>query len=616
MERDGPLTGAVSRNSSGTAPRFVPVAGRGYHDGMRAIATTLLLVALLPAALPAQRAACTGTLAGLDDRPIAGAEVTFVQEESQTLGAEPDRVAAVTDADGAFTAELLHGSPYVVWAIGPAGDGGERWLTGVTMDAAAGKAIELLADRRAAPAEVELTGVSAWSAHLPTALRVLVDGRYPLAADHPLAGDCTLPLGPWPGHEVLLALVDDKRQPIARSDRVWERDARVAFPAPRELRVEVVDVDDRPVAGARIAVGELPWALASSSCDPLPGWQWQSFRQSERTDAHGRATVRVPAVYDLRLVASDPGHAPSVSGFVSARAFADFERHRDDEAPLRFVLRPTEPARLRLAGFDAGPPPRVLFWPFFRIGRSGFDYLHVPARIEDSVAGGLLPAVSPGARFFVRLPPTAAAAPPRICSAADVSPERRTELDARRLVPRTVRIVDRGGAPVPFAHVAVASLPAEGCVLHDRCCADARGRVHLLLGRTEWRILATDGARFGAVRIDAADAGADADAGPGVRLVLAPRPVAHVRVLDVRGAPIAGARVEDVSSIASYRKGELWRGECARAAILSARSDREGLLRLPVGPRGFGHVIVRHGDRRSGPMSVDSTVGVTIAELR
>src|SRR5262245_47435468 len=94
-----------------------------------------LTAGMLTAALGAQRASCSGTLRVAAGAPVAGALVTCVQELSQVFGVDPDRVEAKTDDAGRYSAGLLRGSPYAVWAFrgSPAGD--ERAVTSVSMAA-------------------------------------------------------------------------------------------------------------------------------------------------------------------------------------------------------------------------------------------------------------------------------------------------------------------------------------------------------------------------------------------------------------------------------------------------------------------------------------------------
>ena len=157
-------------------------------------ALSLSAVAICCVQARAQRAACRGALRDPSGTAIAGAAVTFCQDPSQTFGLAVDRVEITTDAEGAFAAELLAGSPYVGWAIGPVDVHGERWITSVCNLPCAGRQVDLVAVRRARPHRVTLRGVTPWRDHVPPALRLLVDGRHPLTFDRPLSGDGTFEL--------------------------------------------------------------------------------------------------------------------------------------------------------------------------------------------------------------------------------------------------------------------------------------------------------------------------------------------------------------------------------------------------------------------------------------
>ncbi|MCA8953731.1 MAG: carboxypeptidase regulatory-like domain-containing protein, partial [Planctomycetes bacterium] len=280
---------------------------------------TALAAWFLLATLAAQRAPCTGTFTDPTGAPLAAATVTFVQEISQTLGLEGDRVAVETNERGEFTAELLRGSPYAVWAIGPADEHGARWLTGLSLDGAGGKRLALTAERRAAPGRVVLQGVSVWKAHCPPALRVLVGGYYALGHDLPLAGDGPVTFGPVPDRAAVLALVDDKRAVRCYSGMVDDgsetaSEPTVAFDPPHSIECEVKTSDGEPVADVVIsAVVHRPqWWVPEPG--PLPCAIRDLPTPLARTDANGRATVQVrwaDAVIHrgVTLIATHPGSA-------------------------------------------------------------------------------------------------------------------------------------------------------------------------------------------------------------------------------------------------------------------------------------------------------------------
>ena len=94
----------------------------GYHIDMRLI----FAVWLFSSVVLGQRATCTGTLHDPQGQPISDATVTFCQDPSQALGGEADRVEVETTSKGAFSAGLLPGSAYAVWAVGPADEDGKR----------------------------------------------------------------------------------------------------------------------------------------------------------------------------------------------------------------------------------------------------------------------------------------------------------------------------------------------------------------------------------------------------------------------------------------------------------------------------------------------------------
>ncbi|MCB9887562.1 MAG: hypothetical protein H6838_18875 [Planctomycetes bacterium] len=300
----------------------------------------------------AQRAACTGTLLEPDGTPVGAARVTFVQEVSQALGGTPDRIEVRSDEHGAFAAELLLGSPYVVWAIGPRDANGAHLVTTATMQAVAGKRIELRANRRAAPRAIAVRGAAPWVVDAPPALRALVGGQYACGEDVVLPGDGVVKLGPLPDEPIELALVDGDGQILDFAMLVEGTPASVTFLPTQQFECLVVDQDGVPIAGAAI------WTPAESrnwsrGCDPLPRGSVCGWRRAGVTDAQGQATIRLPWAEEknaraFRLLASREGYAADTGGVLMGSRLLRQRGEVPDEERFEFRLTTRDPTRMRL----------------------------------------------------------------------------------------------------------------------------------------------------------------------------------------------------------------------------------------------------------------------------
>lgn len=563
----------------------------------------LAVLCLFAAAVPGQRAECTGTLRDPDGRPIARATVTFCQDPSQRLGGEPDRVEVRTGDAGTFSAALLPGCFYAVWAVGPAGDDGARWVTGVALDAAAGRGIELAAERRARPHRVAVSGVAGWKRALPPALRTLLGGVFPFGHDVPLARDGTLTLGPWPGHDAVLALVDDKRQVVCQTAMVHAAISEVGFPAARTLEITAVDERDRPLADATVAVLD-EWAARRSGSFaaphpvPGPGPGSQPWRVAGRTDREGRCIVSIPwarhrSDRDVTVAVSKAGHAVEFVGVESGKAIVTETTWREPEA-FRVPVATAPPRRVRVVGHQ--PRGAILAaversFEFRHAGGGGQRLYRTRTAIEGN-DGAVLALTAPlQTQCFVRLAP-AVGPPPRVCFATDWQGP--IDLDFAKLTRRTIRVVDTAGAPVPFAHVALAHRHGSDRVfarVHDRCVAGPGGDLEAWLTDDTWDVVVVSGTRYASYRVAPND-------DPVVTIELAPAPVARIRVVDEAGAPVAGARLGDHAG---------WRGEpddwflrmFGRSWARAARSDSAGLLTVPLLASELFEVRVVRGGQRS-----------------
>jgi len=188
----------------------------------------------------------------------------------------------------------------------------------------------------------------------PRATRPARSDRWPYALDfdRPLRGDCTLQLGPWPGFEVELALVDDKRQVLCSVGPIAEDVGEVAFPELRTVEVAAVDESDAPVEGVEVALRPNDWRPDYGDCNPLPPLASQTWRVVARTDAGGRAVLPLAWGDENRttnylFAGTSAGHAVAFSGISAGKPIIAEE---SSDVPNRLVMRASPPRRVFIRG--------------------------------------------------------------------------------------------------------------------------------------------------------------------------------------------------------------------------------------------------------------------------
>jgi len=176
------------------------------------------------------------------------------------------------------------------------------------------------------------------------------------------------------------------------------------------------------------------------------------------------------------------------------------------------------------------------------------------------------------------------AAAPRVCLRQSWAPDADVVIDLDQLVARTISITDASGAAVPFAQVAIAWTHDGGYGWRHRCVADAAGRVRLLTDDTNWTVVALSGTQFRITTLTAADPMRD------VTIALESMPVARLQVRDANGQLAVGARVGKEYRL--IQKGDRLRRRCAIQLLRAARSDRHGVLSVPLVAGGYQRVAI------------------------
>lgn len=528
------------------------------------------------------RAPFTGTVRDEDGKALANAEVTCVfVPDVAALGAA-DRVTAKTDGAGSFKSELVVGCPYIVWAIGPAGEQGLRSMVRPRPDAAGGKTMDLTADERRGPVRLRIAGAGAWLGDGPLSLRLFVAGACVLGPDRVIPGDGTVNLPPLPAAQFSVALLDGKAQAIEVRNCSVEK-AAVTFTEPREVPVVARDGAGRARPGVQLVQQvRLPGPSPDRFGDGYP-LRLPMSRVAGVTGADGKATVRFVGERGW-LLGRLTGHEDCWSGWVSGLRMEDGQQAAD-EGPLAFTMRLCAPRTLRVKGLGADEKVEVSFTPLtaWLSGDAGSALQsYVAAAAADSVhAADGVPGSDP---VVARVRLLDGSPVPRRIVGTSVGEGRLRDFDVAGLRRMSVTVVDGARRPVPCADLAVSECAATPCVRwQDRLVTDAAGRAELWLGATaDWMVYANTGQACAVKVVQMAD-----PAGP-VELTLEPLAFMRLRIVDVARRPVSGASLRNtcgghgvlrqqteamaLDMIASAING---------AAIDLLRSDGAGIIEVP-----------------------------------
>ena len=194
-------------------------------------------------------------------------------------------------------------------------------------------------------------------------------GRVVDPAGRPIAG-AQLVIGSLTDHLVVGSITSDARgefdMPWVAAKRLYHVEVRAAGFAPldagplrapdesielrlaalRDLEVEVVDRDGRPLFGAEVLARPLHELREHESNDTPLG------SAIVRTDERGRAILRGLVPSPVRLFVAAPGHR------LFERELATFAA-APESAPLRVMLAPARTRRTRVVGGDGEPLPQV-----------------------------------------------------------------------------------------------------------------------------------------------------------------------------------------------------------------------------------------------------------------
>jgi len=549
---------------------------------------------MLAAAVIAQgRAPTFATVVDLDGQPLVGAEVTCVSS-ADLAGLWPtDIVTNTTKERGRARCDLVVGRLYSAWAIGPAGEKGERALTEVTPLLAAGRVIELRVSDRRPPRTVTVDGHAAWRQVGATGMRWYPDAGEDSFVDLPWADGDRLALPPSPLADGALVLIDARGEPLAAT-RVADRASETpAFAAPAEVTATITAAD-KPLVGARICQR---LQLPRSPGRPSPA-EWQIHRQVGETDADGVLRFHVPIASGgwVPVFASKPGLPAKLHEITSLGAFA-------------IQLTAQEPAVVRVRGDGHD----VVRFAAVVAASSATAALSWPLPVEPTTPGRWR--VEGGDRKLESRLHLPAKVPTAFVTTATGKEGDELTVDLDKLRTIEISVVDAAGGPVACA-VVIRDVEQDGVAPPSSTIAtDQAGRAIARLPGWEFAVYATTGTAHALALV--AREGTDP-----VRLRLEPLPMMQVRVRDAAGMPVAGARLECRRSQwrppSSDALGRQWArlGPALSWTYVRGRSNREGLLRVPVPLGHAATAVVTHGAATSDEFQIEpgGEVDVTVKE--
>jgi hypothetical protein len=511
-----------------------------------------------------------GRVTGLDGKPWVGAEVHLLHRPhvAVTDPACGERHVLVSDAKGQFRVDLLVGSAYWAWAIGPLeADGGYR-VTGLRADAVARTPILLTEGERSYVRRLRPERHASWDAHAALRWRAGMAARPHLSEWLTPDAGGLLVTPRWPTGSVTLEawagdwLAFSSVFPIAVSTAVrlglqWQQPApkpeaaeapallaavhAFAVPERRTREITVRSADGTPVAGAEVRLERMPADVAPTRTDAT-GVVLAVFADADA------AAPRLPA----RCTILPPGANAEFSLSPSS--------YRQGEPPVvvrelppgqhldgRLSWRADEPAGdvpLLVEGSVASGGGGVWFGIDPRVFRTAADgSFTIPGRSEQH-SFRLTVALSPAARARLATggdaTPVAPLAVLRWASGA--LPKTLGDVVLGRLLALDVAVREADGSPPGTTTVLLKELDGGTSAPHDPVAVhtDHRGRVRVLVPDTANVLVHATTARGAAwQRLDAAQRSAE--------LTLDARHVMRFRVVDGAGAPIPHATVTIVA---------------------------------------------------------------------
>lgn len=513
-------------------------------NGNGSVVFALLIALALTTAVAAQRREpFTGVVRDAAGQPLAGAQVVCTWSPDGIVLGTPDRRETKTDAEGSFALELWIGRAYCVWAIGPVDAERRRLVASPKFEAVGGRRLDLVADRLAPPARLQVRGTTPWINDGPLSLRVFVAAGASLP-DLTIPGDGAVSLPPLPTSLLTVCLLDAKQQVLDSVAVDTDADATCRFADTHEVAFVVEDLNGTPVPGARILTrhgfhNQLTPRFAT----------WGGYTATQRvlavTDAEGKARGRIrDDGAENRFVTftalTDTGSS-QIAGYFGQRRIEDGKaRDADEDEPFHCQVQPRSPRTVNVVGASDdlvlhGELRGSQFWRAFNAGGS-VDW-RAPLSLVGEAWTGNVPNQRPNPPYAWFTGDGTGSRPLRIVTG---TAEDRIDLAALRSL--AVQVVDTDGKPAAFVAVGV-SHGLQGFPVHwtTHFVTDAQGRADLRMMSGACELFAVTAREYGY--------GPVAEGASETALRLRPLATARFRVVDADGEPVAGARLRSTEQV-------------------------------------------------------------------
>jgi hypothetical protein len=503
------------------------------------VACTLLWSPLLLATAAAQtRAPFTGTVLGLDGKPLANAQVVCAWQPQEYDFGTAERCETKTDAQGRFVLDLAVGKAAFVWAIGPADAKGESQVVLPRTEGAGGKEMDLRADLRLARVSLQVTGTTPWLAEGPLALRIGVAAGMPLGPDIAIPGDGPVQLPPLPSDLIQVALVDGRRNVLDLQQLDIRERTAIAFPELREFDVRVASVAGGPIAGVRLLLhgqAELPPADRT-------GVGSVNSRVVATTDAEGKAHCRIPWGNErsTMLFAERTGYAGMLSGWFRGERLENGKISTDDpEQALGFELSQREATKVRIVG-AARDKTQVRFTGYALV-RAKKHEGGVPVTFATTGGqDGEYCCEGPTATDFVTAHVSVSRdqpVPHLTLASSSGKDTRLPDVDLGALRTCAVQVVDDAGNAVPCVALGITHQGQGEFHPLAQLVTNRDGRAEVRMADANLVFYASTTTHYGIAILKAESTNP-------VRIVMRRLATMKVRVVDAQGAPMVGARIE------------------------------------------------------------------------
>lgn len=501
--------------------------------------------------LAQERRPLTGRVLDHANQPVAAAVVHWTTTIAAHASVAPAEVlTTTTDATGRFRVEVLPGRGYAGGAVGPRSAAGEVAVTPLVVAAGSGEFLTLRLGRPAAPARVPVRGGQAWGAEAPTRLRFTLQHAPGLQAEVEIAADGMVPVPPLPADAMWVEFVTTPGETLAAAEVPLSAapPTTLEVPAPRPLRVRVVDGNGNPAAGATIAMRTL---LARSTSSGRYGASVrEAWRTLGATDAAGRLDARIAPAADWLQVftARRGGAATALAALVGDKPVDARHDANADAAELVFALADERPLDGRLLRSSNEPLVGATAWlevtHLLPLPQGGSAQVPLLFPVVTDATGAWrasgLPAQFTTPRLLAPpgLPRPAGLQLPAILTEASGQVAALEPVVLAGLPTLDLQVLRADGGPAEGAAVLLVPLAPRRWFVEPwdaQHRLDRAGRARIGLRAGEALLFCTDGSSFAEQVVDETTGRLE------LRLEALPKSVWHITTAD--GKPAAGARL-------------------------------------------------------------------------